>query len=157
MIVPAAFNHRLATTFGSDYRMTWDATVGRFALHSLSAAGKPITQYWCWFYDPVTREPLAPDPATGLHPYRGLDQRAQDEIVRNLQVSYIGQTGDGLTDWTRDQQARRAHNTALQQQRVRARAQQFADLIHEVKLNRPWLKHHSGSATSRRIAREHTP
>lgn len=139
--VPEAFNRRLALTFGAGYVMRWDDTVKRYALDSPTATGGTVTQWWGWFRD-AKGQPIEADFETGLHPFRDLDQTAQDEIVRNLQRSYIGQTGDGRTDWARHAAERRQFNDALVRQRQKARAQTFADVLAEVDLRRPWLKHH---------------
>jgi hypothetical protein len=150
---PQEFVRRLQSTFpGEGWDVFWEEAVGRWAIRGLSAAGKPVTQYWGWYQDATTGLPLAPDPATGLHPYRDLDQPSQDQIIRSMQQSYVGATGYGQEDWQRYMNERRQHNKALMRQRVKDRAQRFAELITEMAVGRPWLKHHSGSRKAREIA-----
>lgn len=150
-----AFNARLASTFGAAYRSYWNAAVGRYAVDTPTADGKTVVQFWCQFYDPTTLEPLEADPVTSLHPYRDLDEVAQEEVIRNLHRSYIGKTGHGLRDWDLNAQVSRKHNADLKKAKLRARADTYADLIAEVNSGRPYLKHHSGTPTQRRLAREH--
>jgi hypothetical protein len=150
--VPDAFNARLATTFGAGYVMRANETVQRYELISPSAEGRPVSQFWGWYRDPKTGTPIEPDPVTGLHPYRGLDSHAQEAIIANLQRGYIGRTGYGLKDWAHYQRQNLAHNREVMRRARQGRAQRYVDLIHEMNLSRPWLKHHSGSWRSRRVA-----
>lgn len=137
-----AFNQRLQLTFGSDWVARWDDVAKRYAIDSLSAAGQKVSQYWGWFRD-ANGQPLAPHPVTGLHAYRDLDEAAQEEIVRNLHRSYIGETGDGAIDWARDEAKRRAHNQGIIQQSRKAKAAAFADMIASMDIRRPgWRKDH---------------
>lgn len=152
---PDAFVERLRTTFpGEGWTCSWDPDVGRWRISGLSASGSPIHQWVCWYRDATTGEPIAPDPATGIHPFRELDQSCQDEVIRNMQRSFVGRTGDPLKDWSLFQQANRRHNQALMKARAKERANTFADLLRETDVRRPgWLKHHSTNKTERRIAR----
>lgn len=142
---PVGFVERLQRSFpGEDWVVRWNEVVSRWEFIGRSAAGRPVSQFWGWFYDPATGTPLDPDPITGLHPFRDLDPVAQDEAIRNLQRSFIGQTGDGAQDWELYMQARRDHNTALRKQRTKARAQLFADLLTAFDIRRPgWKKDHA--------------
>lgn len=139
-----AFNRRLQTTYGADWCAYYDETAGRYAVKSLSVSGREVTQFWCRFHDATTGAPLAPDPITGLHPYRDLDEQAQEEMIRNLDRSYIGSTGYGEVDWMRTLQARRVHNASVFRQKVKQRAQQFADLLSSFDIRRPGWKKETG-------------
>lgn len=150
---PAGFVQRLQQTFGSDWGVRWNDVVRRWEITSTSAAGQPVSQFWGWFYDQKTGEPVMPDPVTGLVPYRGLDAGAQEELVQNLHRSYIGKTGDGLRDWAGYMTELRAFNQELTRSRRRAKAELFADMIAEVDIRRPYLKHHTGTKRGRAVAR----
>jgi len=148
---PEGFVQRLKSTCGSDWNVLWNDLLGRWQFDSLSAGGKVVSQFWGWYKD-QHGNPLEPDPVTGLYPFRDLDLTAQDEAIRNLQKTYIGKTGYGLIDWNKFQKSNIAYNQAVMQQRAKRRATLFADLIREMDIRRPWLKHHSGSKAERRVA-----
>lgn len=149
--VPEDFVAQLRATFGAGHDVRWNEAVSRWEIISPSADGKPCSQFWGWFYDPVTRQRLEPDPVTGLLPFRDLDATAQGEILRNMEASFIGHPEEGGS-WHQRYRTRTRFNQALHRAKVRQRAVNFADMIHEVNLARPWVKHHSGPARARRVA-----
>lgn len=148
---PPGFVARLKARCGSDWDCRWNDAVQRWEFVSLSAAGKPVSQFWGWFRNPLTGAAITADPVTGLSPFRDLDPAAQDEVLDNLERSFLGNRADGAGTWKRQITERQDFNRALQTSRIRAKADAFADLLKEVDLRRPWRKEHERG----RVATEH--
>lgn len=139
---PEGFVQRLKALCGADWDVRWNDQVHRWEFTSLSAAGHPTSQFLGWFTNPFTGERIEPDPVTGLLPFRDLTPDAQEEVLHNLQVSYIGNNADGK-NWRQVQYARRRYNRDLRAKRARERGEAYADLIREVAISRPgWKKDH---------------
>lgn len=95
------------------------------------ADGVPRSQFWGQFYDPVTREPIEPDPVTGLHPFRDLDDAAMREALANLAKTFVGNPYDGAGS-TREEVRRRIEaNKAESRRRYQAAGEAFADMAAE--------------------------
>jgi hypothetical protein len=76
----------------------WNGLVSRYEVILAGADGVPRSQFWGAFYRELpdgTRQPLAPDPVTGLYPFRELDDAAMREILENLQRTFVGNPWDG--------------------------------------------------------------
>jgi hypothetical protein len=138
---PAGFVAELKRRCGTDWDVRWNDELHRWEFTSLSAAGRPVSQFWGWFKNPLTGEPIPPDPVTGLAPFRDLDATAQVEALQNLERSFLGNREDGAGTWVKQFQARHRFNESLKAASRRERAEGFATLIKEVDLKRPWLKH----------------
>lgn len=141
-IPPADFVARLRLQCGSDWDVRWNLAVQRWEFLSTSAGGIQVSQFWGWFKNPLTGEKIEPDPVSGLVPFRDLDATAQAEILQNLEASYIGNRHDGAKDWETWSGDRIRYNKAVDTKRRKEKANDFADIISEVDLRRPWVKYH---------------
>lgn len=145
---PAGLVARLKK-FPDFVEIRFNESVGRWEFIFLSAAGRPVSQFWGWGRNPLTGAPIEPDPATGLYPFRDIaDQATQDEIIRNCETTFIGNelshvTGHGLRDREQHMRARIAGNAALVKQKAKQAGDDFADMVAEMDLRRPWLRFHS--------------
>lgn len=139
---PEDFVRRLKALCGSEWDVRWNSEVHRWEFLSLSAGGVRVSQFLGWFTNPFTGERIEPDPVTGLLPFRDLTPDCQEEVLRNLEVSYIGNPVDGGT-WRQYLTQRRVFNRDLRVQRAKERGATYADLIREVAISRPgWKKDH---------------
>lgn len=154
MQVPAGFREELQRRYGQDYDVRWCAEVGRWEFLVPSATGKPVSLFWGWFQNPLTGERIAPDPESGLVPFRDLDPDGQAAVFKSLDETYLGNPWDGAGTWAKHFENRRAYNAAHQQKSRWGRATQYADLIKEVDLRRPWVKHHVVNRHEQRRERE---
>lgn len=118
---------------GADLR--WNASVGRWEFILSSADGVPRSQFWGWFYQVVNGQqvPIEPDPVTGLHPYRDLDDAAMAEALRNLERTFIGNPFDGAGSTRKEVRRRMRYNEAHAQRQYRAAGEAFADMAAERK------------------------
>jgi hypothetical protein len=82
---------------------------------------------------------------TGLLPFRDLTPDAQEEIIRSMERTFIGNRADGAGTWRRHMKQRRDYNTELRKKRARQRGEAFAEIISELDLRRPWVKYHRRS------------
>jgi hypothetical protein len=136
---PADFVVRLKALCGADWEVRYNEEVCRWEFQSTSAGGMRVSQFWGWFYNPLTKEKLEPDGITGLLPYRDLTPDAQEEILRNLETSYIGNREDGARDWAQLSRQRIEFNKAIGVKKRRNRAEDYAYALTQVDLRRPWL------------------
>src|SRR5690348_13648115 len=99
---PAHFVRRLRAAFPDFVDLRFNDVVSRWEFIFLSAAGRPVSQFYGWYRNPLTGKPIQPDPYSNLQPFRDLDPAAQDEIFASCQQTFIGKekdaTGDGLHD-----------------------------------------------------------
>lgn len=141
---PADFVRRLHAAFPDFVDLRWNTHFSRWEFIFLSAAGRPVSQFWGWTRNPLTGEPIAPDPDTLLPPFRDLDASAQEEIMRNCEQTFIGNRADATRDWRGRFRAVREHNESLRAARHKQRGQDFADMLAEFDIRRPgWLKESS--------------
>lgn len=141
---PTAFVRRLRAAFPDFVELRWNTHFDRWEFVFLSAAGRPVSQFWGWARNPLTGAPIAPDPITLLPPFRDLDASAQEEILRNCEQTFLGNRADAHRAWGDKFRATTAHNEALRTARRRQHAQDWADAIAEFDIRRPgWLKEHS--------------
>lgn len=144
---PAAFLIRLRQ-FPDFVDLRYNEAVGRWEFVFLSAAGREVSQFWGWARNPLTGAPIEPDPYTGLHPFRDLDQAAQDEIIKNCQQTFIGTeldrvTGNARRDRLEHMKGRVAYNEQLIKNKAKKAGDDYADMVAEMDVRRPWLKFHS--------------
>lgn len=148
---PTEFVAELRRRFSDFVDLRWNEVVSRWEFVFLSAVNRPVSQFWGWFYNPLTRERLEPDPMTGLMPFRGLEPEAQAEILKNLDESFLGNRQDGAGTWEKHFDNVVEFNKQVKATSLKRRGETYAQLIKEVDLRRPWLKHH------RRERRRHLP
>lgn len=133
----------LRRRFSDVQDLRWNDAVHRWELISLSAAMKPVSQFWGWYHDPVSGVRIEPDPVTGLVPFRDLvaahDQQA---LLANLEQGFrFKRGGDGQT-WRQFLSTRLAWNAEAKRNRLKKRSETFAELIQECTIKRPWKKFH---------------
>ena len=136
---PADFVVKLKAQCGSDWDVRFNEHVGRWEFQSNSASGMRVSQFWGWYYNPLTGAKIEPDGVTGLIPFRDLDMAAQVEILDNLEKSFIGNRVDGAKDWETYSGDRIRWNRRLTEKKRKQRAEDWATVIAEVDLRRPWL------------------
>lgn len=102
---------------GPSADLFFNEQVGRWCFMIPGADGVPRAQFWGWFDQPA-------DPATGLHPFRELDDDAMRRALHNLTVSYVGNP-------RREIQKRLDHNNKVFRDAKRRSAEMFADMFHE--------------------------
>lgn len=100
----------------------WNAHVARFEFILTEADGIPRSQFWCDF----TGER---NPVTGMKPYRALTDASFREALRNLERTFVGNPFDGNGTPAREIGRRYWFNRRLQEQRYKARGEEYADFI----------------------------
>lgn len=149
--IDPAFVAELRRRFPDVRDLRWNDAIDRWELISDSAAGRPVSQFWGWFVDPFTGQTIEPDPVTGLVPFRDLVSRAdQQQLLDNLEKGFRFQRGNPA-NWRQQITERSAWNADQKRQRVRARAQDFAYMLQQVDLRRPWRKFHERKPGQGRI------
>lgn len=147
---PAWFRAELLRRFGSGHDAVWDGIYQRWAIISPSAVGYPTRQL---VLQRVDREgnPTKPDIA-GILPFRDLDPETCHEILRKMEASSLTNRHDGAQTWAKKGELVLAHNAALSDAYAESAARNYVYGLTQMDLKRPWLKHHSGTATERKIA-----
>jgi hypothetical protein len=146
--VSAGFIAHLRAKFPDVRDVRWNDALSRWELISDSLGGQPVSQFWGWFVDPNTGVRLAPDPVTGLYPFRDLDGAGQLALVANLEKGFQLR---GASDWRTKIAQRSRWNAEQRALRVKQRAQTFAELIAECDLRRPWKKEHERRRGANRV------
>jgi hypothetical protein len=108
----------------------WNDSVHRWEIVLPSADGRPRSQFWGWFRDANGRR-IPPDPATGLHPFRDLDDAAMRELIANLEATYIGNPYNGAGTTQREVTRRYRFNRDLQASKYREAGEVFAFMAQE--------------------------
>ena len=142
---PVDFVRRLKALCGADWDVRYNEEVCRWEFLSNSASGMRVSQFFGWFYNPLTKEKIEPDAVTGLVPYRDLTPDAQEEILKNLEVSYLGNRQDGAKNWEAWSGDRIRYNKQLDAAKRRKKAEDYAYALTQVDLRRPWVKYHRRS------------
>jgi len=141
-VVPRAFEARLQAQWPDFRRIEWDATYCRWRFFFTSAAGRECSILYCWDRNPRTGGPPETDPFTGLRPFRDLDEQAQAEILFHGERTSLTNRHDGAGTWksaiVRHVRAQQAAHAA----RRRQQAEDYATVLAEVDLRRPWVKDH---------------
>lgn len=78
--------------------LRFNHTVGRWEFILSSADGVMRSQFFGRFYvvqADGSRKYLPPDPETGLHPYRDLDDAAIEEVCANMERTFVANRYDG--------------------------------------------------------------
>lgn len=113
---------------GADLR--FNEVVGRWEFILTSGDMVPRSQFWGWFRNPLTGQPIPPDPVTGLHPFRDFDDAAMDEACANLEKTFIGNPYDGAGTTRNEVLRRLAQNRHAKEQ---YRAQMVEELDARVR------------------------
>lgn len=121
---------RALTGFEQD-DIQFNEAVGRWEFVLTSADGIPRGQFWGVFRNPITGEPIEPDPVTGLHPFRELDDAGMREALANLEKTFVGNPYDGAGSPKKEIRRRMAQNREEGQRRYRQGGVDFADMVSE--------------------------
>ena len=111
--------------------LRWNYLLERWELLLARADGVMQSQFWGWFYRQHLdgrRERIAPDPVTGLYPYRDLDDAAIEEMARNLEQSFIGNRWDGSPSTRHEVEKRIAFNDAKRSRFYKEAGELWADM-----------------------------
>jgi len=142
---PAAFVAELVRRFGAGHDVQFNELTSRWEVITPSAGGKPVAQVWGWFrrFDAKTQryEPV-PMLANGLPPFRDLDSAAQQEIIANMEHSFVGNREDGASSWKEHIRNRSEFNAQRKAKSRRRRAETYAELLGEVRIAGRWKKEH---------------
>ncbi len=106
----------------------FNETANRWEFQLTSADGIMRSQFWCQFKNPLTGEPIAQDPFTGLQPFRELDDVAMIEALANLEETFVGNRHDGGGTTRGEVQKRIDHNRAEGKRRWAQGGTDFADM-----------------------------
>ena len=112
--------------------------LGRWEFLLTSADGVLRSQFFGQFYwtrADGTRVPVAPDPATGLHPFRDLDDAAIEEVCGNMERTFIGNRYDGSRNTREEVRRRHRENEAMRAKHYREAGELWADMFFD-RLNR---------------------
>ncbi len=110
--------------------LRFNALVHRWEFILTSADGVPRSQFWGQFYQvrgDGTRVPLEPDPVTGLHAFRDLDDAALEEACGNLERTFIGNRYDGAGTTRREVLRRHRANQEQAKRHYRHLGEAWAD------------------------------
>ena len=150
-VAPSEFVAEMQRMFGAEYDVQWREHLGRWVVLSPTADGRIVEQTWGWFWrevhDPVTqtwkRERMPPDDH-GLPPFRDIvDREAQLDMLRSMEKTYPFNRNEGDATIAGRFTRLTQENMKIRRQRQITRAKSFADLLGEVRIARPWVKHHT--------------
>lgn len=109
----------------------YNAALARWEFVLRGADGIPRSQFWGWYRNPFNGQPIEPDPVTGLHPFRELDDDAMSEALANLAKTFVGNPYDGAGDTRSEVMRRYRQNKAEARKRYMAAGENFADMAAE--------------------------
>ncbi len=121
---------RALTGFEQD-DIRYNETLSRWEFILTSADGVPRSQFWGLYKNPLTGMPVTPDPMTGLHPFRELDDEAMRDALKNLEMTFVANPFDGAGSTKKEVMKRIEENRAEGQRRYRQGGENFADLVND--------------------------
>jgi hypothetical protein len=142
MIAPVGFEALLQRMWPDFRELRWNELVSRWEFIFTSASGLPVSQFYGWYRNPLTGENLDVDVESFMPPFRDLTLDAIQEIIAYGEKSYLGNREDGARDHRDAFQKIMRENRDKRQASWVARGNAYADLIKEVRIARPWVKHH---------------
>ena len=110
----------------------FNEALGRWEFMLTSADGVIRSQFWCQFTNPLTGEPIPPDPFTGLAPFRELTDESMIEVLANLESTFVGNPHDGAGTTQKQVMANITHNRAEGLRRWDQGGKDFADMTVNV-------------------------
>ena len=119
---------------GADSDLRFNVAAHRWEFVLQGADGIPRSQFWGRFYVQHangTRTPLTPDPVTGLHAFRELDDDGMREALDNLERTFVGNRFDGAGTTRREVLRRWRFNRDLLESKYQRAGEAFADLAAE--------------------------
>jgi hypothetical protein len=121
---------RALTGFEQD-DIRYNETLSRWEFILTSADGVPRSQFWGVYKNPLTGMPVKPDPMTGLHPFRELDDETMRDALKNLEMTFVANPFDGAGSTKKEVMKRIKGNRAEGQRRYRQGGEDFADLVND--------------------------
>lgn len=121
---------RALTGFERD-DIRYNETLGRWEFVLTSADGVPRSQFWGVYKNPLTGEPVTPDPTTGLYPFRELDDEAMRDALKNLEMTFVANPFDGAGTTRKEVAKRIEGNREEGQRRYQQGGVDFADLVND--------------------------
>ena len=121
---------RALTGFAQD-DIRYNETLCRWEFILTSADWMPRSQFWGVYKNPLTGEPVKPDPATGLYPFRELDDEAMRAALTNLEMTFVGNPLDGAGSPRKEVMKRIRENRDEGQRRYKQGGYDFADMVNE--------------------------
>ena len=109
----------------------YNSTVHRWEFVLAGADGRPQSQFWGVFHDPVTGAKLEPDEATGLYAFRELDDAGMREALHNLTVTFVANPFDGAGTVRRQALRRMRQNRATRKKQLQDAGAAWADMFVE--------------------------
>jgi hypothetical protein len=106
----------------------WNTMLARWEFVLTEADGVPRSQFWGWYHNPLTGAPLVPDEATGLYPFRDLDDATMQTALANLQRTFIGNPHDGAGTTQATVKQRMQRNRAHRRRQIVDAAELWADM-----------------------------
>lgn len=125
----------LKRTCGAECDLRWNEAVGRFEFLLPGGDGVVRSQFWgqFWRWDHGNRVRLDPDPTTGLHPFRDLDDFAMREALDNLTKTFVGNPYDGAGSTQQEVANRIQHNAKVQRDAYQQAGEAFGYMAGERK------------------------
>ncbi len=121
---------RALTGFEQD-DIRYNETLGRWEFVLTSADGIQRSQFWCVYKNPLTGEPITPDPMTGLQPFRELDDEGMRDALKNLESTFVANPYDGAGSTKKEVLKRIQENRAEGQRRYKQGGDDFADMVND--------------------------
>ncbi len=109
----------------------YNEAVSRWEFVLTSADGVLRSQFWCLYKNPLTGVPIAPDPMTGLQPFRELDDEAMRDALKNLEQTFVANPFDGAGSTQKEVMKRIEENRAEGQRRYKQGGEDFADMVND--------------------------
>lgn len=107
----------------------YNPTAHRWEFVLAGADGKPQSQFWGVFNDPVTGAKLEPDEVTGLYAFRELDDAGMREALHNLTVTFVANPFDGAGTVRRQALQRMRRNRAERKRQLAEAGAAWADMF----------------------------
>lgn len=107
----------------------WNVALQRYEFVLAGADGRPQSQFWGQYHNPLTGERILPDEVTGLYPFRELDDAGMVEALRNLEMTFVANPYDGAGTTRKQALTRMRHNRALRKKQLRDAADGWADMM----------------------------
>lgn len=127
----ASWVDALKRTCGANHDLRWNSEVGRWEFLIPCVDGVARSQFFGWFKNPNTGEPIPPDPVTGLPPFRDLTDDVMREVLETLQRTFIGNPWDGPGTARNALKRNQQHNDRLAAAHYKQAGEAFADMVAE--------------------------
>ncbi len=121
---------RALTGFERD-DIRYNETLSRWEFVLTSADGVLRSQFWGVYKNPLTGLPVTPDPMTGLHPFRELDDETMRDALTNLESTFVANPFDGAGSTRKEVMKRIMENRIEGQRRYKQGGEDFADMVND--------------------------